>query len=197
MIIDKKIDFITSDEHYGHENIIKYCNRPFKNIDEMDETLIRNHNFVVSEKNIVYHIGDFTLKPKYKDMYQYFSKLNGIHYFIAGSHDIWIKDYYKNFSNIKSILIQDNIPDIENREFKFNDKKYYVTLCHYCMKSWKISHYNSIQLFGHHHGTLDQNDLGKQYDVGVDNNKFYPVNFKELIINIDKNFKNNFNYRGE
>lgn len=51
--------FFTSDTHFGHSNIIKYCNRPFKDKDEMNETLISNWNKVVPEDGIVIHCGDF------------------------------------------------------------------------------------------------------------------------------------------
>lgn len=49
--------FYTADEHYNHKNIIKYCNRPFSNVEEMDETLIANHNSIVNENDITIHGG--------------------------------------------------------------------------------------------------------------------------------------------
>ena len=77
--------FFISDEHYGHKNIIKYCNRPFNSVEEMDEALIRRHNLLVSTDDIVIHAGDFTLKKKQKADY-YISCLNGKHIFLRGSH---------------------------------------------------------------------------------------------------------------
>jgi calcineurin-like phosphoesterase family protein len=46
-------------------------------------------------------------------------------------------------------------------------------VCHYAMRTWARSHYNSYQLHGHSHGRLEP--IGKQWDIGVDNNDFYPV----------------------
>lgn len=51
--------YFTSDLHFNHENIIKYCNRPFKNIDDMDNYLINYWNKIIRTKDIVYILGDF------------------------------------------------------------------------------------------------------------------------------------------
>ena len=50
--------FFTSDEHYGHANILQFCNRPFKSVEEMTEGLIANHNAVVGVNDVTYHCGD-------------------------------------------------------------------------------------------------------------------------------------------
>ena len=52
--------YTTSDCHFGHSNIIKYCKRPFKDVEEMDNTLIRRWNEVVSDTDTIYHVGDFS-----------------------------------------------------------------------------------------------------------------------------------------
>ena len=85
--------FFTADEHYGHENVIRYNNRPFKNADEMDNELIRRHNEVVSAGDLVIHVGDFTLKHNRRFVENaYIRRLNGNHIFLKGSHDYWL-DY--------------------------------------------------------------------------------------------------------
>ena len=56
--------WVTSDTHFNHANIIKYCNRPFSSVEEMNETIIANWNKVVSQGDTVYHLGDFALGDK-------------------------------------------------------------------------------------------------------------------------------------
>ena len=53
--------FFTSDTHFNHTNILQYCNRPFKIVDQMNETIITNWNNVVEPDDIVFHLGDFCL----------------------------------------------------------------------------------------------------------------------------------------
>jgi len=62
-----------------------------------------------------------------------------------------------------------------------------VVALHYAMRTWPQSHYGSWQVFGHSHGNLPP--IGLQWDVGVDNNNFYPVSFDELKIIMEKRKK--------
>ena len=149
--------FFTADEHFAHKNIIKYANRPFSSVEQMDEEIIKRHNEVVGKNDIVIHAGDFTLKHKNK-AYECINKLTGNHIFLMGSHDYWM--------NSGNQIWEKKIEGI------------YVVVCHYAMRTWARSHYNSWNLYGHSHGRLDP--IGKQWDIGVDNNNFYPVSFESL-----------------
>lgn len=51
--------WFTSDTHFGHENIIRFCNRPFRNAEEMNAELIRRWRETVPKDGIVFHLGDF------------------------------------------------------------------------------------------------------------------------------------------
>ncbi len=77
--------FVTSDSHFGHTNIIKYCNRPFKSVEEMDAELQRRWNEIVTPDDVVYHLGDVCLR---KSMTSHWAReLNGQKYLILGNHD--------------------------------------------------------------------------------------------------------------
>lgn len=76
--------FFTSDLHIGHANIIKYCNRPFSSVDEMNNGLIKNFNEILTSQDVVYHLGDFSLNKKNISI---INKFNGEHHLIVGNHD--------------------------------------------------------------------------------------------------------------
>ena len=164
--------FFTSDEHLGHGNIIKYCKRPFQHVKEMDEEIIKRFNEKVTKDDITIHGGDFSLHSQMRFVLEkYVSKLNGNHIFIRGSHDKWMDKMYH-----------------EILEKTINGQV--IVVSHYAMRVWPRSHYGSWQLYGHSHGGLPP--VGKQWDIGVDNNNFYPVSFDELV-EIMKNQPDNFN----
>ncbi len=54
----------TADTHFFHKNIIKYCNRPFNTVEDMNEELIKRWNETVAPDDLVYHLGDFGLYIK-------------------------------------------------------------------------------------------------------------------------------------
>lgn len=76
-----------SDNHFNHENIIKYCDRPFKTKEEMDEYMIEKWNSVVKEGDTVYHLGDFALGLSFEDYLKLVSQLQGNITLIYGNHD--------------------------------------------------------------------------------------------------------------
>ena len=126
----------------------------------MDNQLIQNFNQVVAPADVTIHAGDFCWLNKKEDVHkQYLSKLNGTHILLIGSHDHWQPNSAKYIwrKRIDGIL---------------------VVVCHYCMERWECCHYNSWQLFGHSHGTLTRE--AKQYDIGVDNNNYFPVSFDKI-----------------
>ena len=158
--------FFTADEHYGHTNIIKHCDRPFDNVKAMNEALIKNHNMHVTENDTVIHAGDFYFGKKEEEAQKYLDRLNGKHIVLKGSHDWWLKDAHEIWEN------------------KIEDQ--YIVVCHYAMRVWPRSHFNSWQLYGHSHGNL--HPVGKQWDIGVDNNNYLPVSLSQLQkIMMDRN----------
>ena len=157
---ESKVYWFTSDEHYGHANILKYNNRPATDVADMDEMLIRNFNSVVTPQDCTVHAGDFCWLNKKEDVYKkYVSRLNGTHILLIGSHDHWQPSSAKYIWRRR----------IEGQ---------LIVVCHYAMLTWECSHYGSWQLFGHSHGRLQRET--KQHDVGVDNNNYYPVSLDSI-----------------
>lgn len=153
--------FFTSDTHFGHTNIIQHCSRPFSTVEEMDETLIRNWNYVVCPEDIVYHLGDFA----WRNISRYIEQLNGNIHLIRGSHD-------KQIGNSSQVFV--TVTDLNS--IVIGGQR--IVLCHYAMRVWRASHFGSWQLFGHSHGRL--RPVGKQWDVGVDRNNFKPLSYEEI-----------------
>ena len=85
--------WFTSDSHFCHKNIIKYCDRPFLDVEEMNSELIRRWNSEVAEDDVVYHLGDIYLGPADRAR-SLLSALNGRIILIRGNHDRHSKDWY-------------------------------------------------------------------------------------------------------
>lgn len=81
--------YVTADQHYFHRNVIKYCNRPYKDENEMNKGLMKNHNSIVSKDDTVYHLGDVAMlgKERIMKLEKVIKGLNGIHHLILGNHD--------------------------------------------------------------------------------------------------------------
>ena len=175
--------FFTSDTHFWHSNIIKYCNRPFMDIEEMNEEIIKRWNDKIENDDLVFHLGDFAFcgPSQYKTLLE---RLNGKITLVLGNHD-WrnIKEgYMSKFNGIYQQL-----------RIKVDDQRIYLN--HFPFLCYEGSWRGVWQLFGHVHsgpynngGGLDDPRLKMllpgQYDVGVDNNNFTPISYKELCTKV-------------
>lgn len=178
--------WFTSDTHFYHENILRFCNRPFRDITEMNETLVRNWNAVVPPDGTVFHLGDFAFASpgEWNDI---LSRLNGKIYLILGNHDM--KQIRQGFMGRFAHVTQQMTIRVGGQSIVLNHNPF---LC------YGGAYRNVWQLFGHvHSGPLSgkgrdgESSGGKdlprlsmlfpnQYDVGVDNNNFRPVSFAEV-----------------
>jgi calcineurin-like phosphoesterase family protein len=156
-------DWFTADQHFGHANIIKYCNRPFKNVGKMDAELVRRWNEVVKPEDKVYVLGDFTLGDNAE---RYGNCLSGEKFFMNGSHD------HRWFGTPAE---WNYLPPLYSLEYpRKGEYPLVIVLCHYAMMTWDRSHHGSYHLYGHSHGRLED-PLPRSMDVGVDCWDFYPV----------------------
>lgn len=181
--------WFTSDTHFGHQNILRFCERPFMSVEEMDNTIIERWNLKVGKDDIVFHLGDFAFakNARWKEL---ISLLNGKIYLILGNHDItrWPGTY--------TMQLFDRV---ENQMMLKIDNKYKIYLNHFPFLCYDGTYRNpedcTIQLHGHVHeriGGIGKDDqrlqyrFPYQYDVGVDNNNFYPVSWEEILKIIHK-----------
>lgn len=192
--------YFTSDEHYWHQNVIKYCDRPYDDVQKMNEDLILKHNMIVKPEDTVYRLGDFSLAFRSVELYG--MRLMGNKKLIPGNHDMchsyhkrsrkeenrekWIKKYEEyGFEVLPEQYVLD-IPGVGT----FN-------LCHHPYAgpyeleggsdkyaNWRLKDDGRILLCGHVHekwrtrrspnGTL-------MINVGVDVWDFKPVSLDEIV----------------
>lgn len=157
----------TADTHFNHANIIKYCNRPFTTVTEMNKVMIDKWNSKVKPNDEVYHLGDFG----FGNLENIIKSLNGRKTLIIGSHDRDTLKYASLFEEVTPLK-------------EIYNQKQCMVLCHYAMRTWAKSHYNTWHLYGHSHGSLPP--VGKSYDIGVDVTNFYPLTFYEVKDIMDK-----------
>jgi len=79
--------FLIADTHFDHANIMRYCHRPFKNVKDMNRTLVRNWNNIVKPRDTVYFLGDWSFGRGSKPARYWIRRLHGKIISIKGSHD--------------------------------------------------------------------------------------------------------------
>lgn len=167
----------TADTHFGHRNIIRYCNRPFYSVE--------NWNKVVDKEDVVFHLGDFAVggAASWSNLLQ---RLNGKVYLIMGNHDVHTID--KGFEGFQYV----------SWEMLIEIGKQKIYLNHYPFLCFSGAKKNTWQLFGHVHTSpyfkgKDSSRLSllfpTQYDVGVDNNNFTPISYNEVKAKILQQLK--------
>lgn len=180
MKISSKNLFFTSDSHWGHYNIIKYCNRPFNSVLEMQEALIEKWNQVVPKNGIVFHLGDIFICNQ-RIANDILGRLNGSIYLIQGNHDQTINKIVKNchkYNNSTKIIKMES-----NYFITIIEDNQHIHLYHYPISSWNKKNHNSWHLHGHCHSNLDNSNEtlnSKRLDVGVDSHDFYPLSYEKV-----------------
>ena len=167
-----------SDCHFGHQNIILYEHRPFESVEEMDKAMIEKWNKKVEKGDVVYILGDFAFGDK-EYIASILRKLNGNKILILGNHDLTIK---RNRNFFKQYFAQ--IVDY----CEIYDGNTFVTMSHYPMLTWNKAHHGSVNLAGHCHSMLHQDNpenvtlfKDNQYNVGADVIDFEPCTLQEII----------------
>lgn len=159
---------ITSDLHFGHKNIIEYCNRPFANVEDMNKQLIERWNKTVDWDDTTYVLGDFTFLPQDKTT-EICSKLNGKIRLVKGNHDKRSNQWYRDcgISEVYDypIIIYDFfVLSHEPQSFIVNDRGPYANL------------------FGHVHDSPMFETYGKRHFCAcVERHDYTPVEFNYIV----------------
>ena len=186
--------WLTSDTHFCHENILRFCERPFSDIEEHDRILIDNWNSVVEPDDTVFHLGDFCFGgfPKWKEIRE---QLNGHIILIKGNHDD--HSMTTGAERLFDYVTYQMRITVDGRNVYLN---HFPFLC-FAHGDPNLYHENNLVWapFGHVH-SRDNNtgtDQGRlqylyptQYDVGVDNNGFFPISWEDFDKKIKEQIEN-------
>ena len=194
--------FFTSDTHYGHSNIVKGTTkwdlngqtrgnqsvRDFDTLEEHDQAIVDGINSFVGEKDILYHLGDWSFAGldnifKFREQL----KVKTIH-LCFGNHCHHIKSnkFSENFNKRTQDLFT-SVQDTINVSIK--GKRFFMS--HYAHRIWDKSHHGVCHLYGHSHSSLEHIEWGKSMDVGVDNafrlfGQYRPFSMEEVTEILDK-----------
>lgn len=181
------MNYYISDLHFGHHNILRLSNRPFKNMDEMIEKMIENWNKIVSVEDDVYILGDVFYHYD-GNICEILKKLNGHKHLIIGNHEKQLLKNKQALTMFESLDSYKEITDI------LNGKTIQVVLCHYPLCEWNGFFRNSIHLYGHIHNNTTNNTykimskIKNAYNVGADIIDFTPQTLQN-VITYNQNFR--------
>lgn len=161
----------TSDTHFGHGNIIRFCDRPFRDAHHMNEILIRNWNEAVRPDQTVIHAGDFGLGSR-SQVQNMLKRLNGGIILVQGNHDH--RRSLQDFHEVHDLLdLRVMLPSGGTQQ---------IIICHYRMTVWPASHRDSWHVHGHSHGTLPVLIDKPVLDIGVDSWAYQPIDFATVAL---------------
>jgi len=162
--------FFTADCHFNHKNIMGYENRPFKDVEEMNNRLIFNHNSMVKDEDICYNLGDLYFKGGIQagnqHYYEFLKQMNGRIVIVKGNHDgksnkiiDSIQSCIMYISGIKILCVHDPINATTN---------YPLILCGHVHSAFKIA---ELQ---------EKNKKSLIINVGVDVWSYKPVEWRRI-----------------
>ena len=171
------MNFYIGDPHLGHEAIIRLCNRPFADVDEMDEAIISNWNSRVTNGDTVFILGDMMFRNK-REPSEYLKRLKGHKILVLGNHDaswIWRESATEHLTTHVSMM-------------ELIDRNRRVVLCHYPMLTWPNIRGGSYMVYGHLHGNREHDPCLKHglnprmLNSCVEVNRYQPVTLDEICL---------------
>lgn len=189
--------YFTSDWHIGHKNVLKFDQRPFKDLDEMHEKLVKNFNKYVPKHGITYFLGDMGL-CSHGLLKSVIDQLNGTKILVRGNHDGNMYSMYNAGFDVvldkAQIMIGKNIVTMTHCPLKgvFREDTTGMRGCkegeNWHKESrhknrYSIEDFGQFHLHGHiHAGPANGKKIidGRQMDVGVPGNNYMPVTISQI-----------------
>jgi len=170
--------YITSDLHFGHKNIKKFCPvsraRFSDDTVQMNEEMILEWNEIVTQEDTVYILGDVAFMSG-SEAARIMNRLNGSKILVEGNHDrktLLDVNFHKAFAEVHKYL-----------ELVYNGT--FVVMCHYPIYDHNGAGRGSIMLHGHRHG--NPYDIpGRIKDVGMDSTGKIVVSLDDVVADLQK-----------
>lgn len=181
----KRKIWISSDFHFSHSNIIKFCPESrgqFQSVDEMGETLVNNLNSDISVDDTLIIVGDIGFgKPAVTC--DYLNRINGKKIIVWGNHDTRLR-YSTEFASVKNII---GAYDYLEFTHIIDDKKHHICVMHFPLMEWHRKHHGAINLFGHKHTPASKNiPTNRSMDIGIDGGMMRPHLVDNLCITLSE-----------
>jgi calcineurin-like phosphoesterase family protein len=179
--------FLTSDTHFGHAGICKFTNsdgspvRPWDDVEEMNEEMIKRWNETVGPKDKVYHLGDVVINRRYLTI---LDRLNGDKVLIKGNHDIFkLKDYVNYFRDIRAYHVMDgcilsHIPVHKDSIARFGANIHGHTHGNRVMKTITVHSNPGAGDMGYDEVDVIDPDY---FSVCVEHTDYRPISFDEVV----------------
>ena len=155
--------YFIADTHFYHGNIIKYCNRPFNNVNEMNEYIMKQWNNIVNNDDIVYHLGDFAFHVGREKMKNLVSRLNGYKVLIKGNHDKRSTTFWRDCG----------FNEVYNDPIILNDK--------YLLSHYPVDNFSYYNIHGHTHDKpKPELYVPFSFCVSVEMINYKPISLEEI-----------------
>lgn len=164
------MNYYISDLHLNHANIIKYCKRPFDDVEQMNEAIITNINKRVGDRDNLFVLGDVGFGAV-GDLVPLIKRIRGRKTLVAGNHDkkhLKSESFRECFESIHEIL-----------EISDHQKK--IVMFHYPMVSWNEAFHGSIHLYGHVHNNGVAYEAENAYNLCVEMTNYKPLTLAEIL----------------
>ena len=180
--------YFTSDTHFGHENIIRYCDRPFVDVREMNLVMLSNLQQMLTDDDDLYFLGDWCMNPKY---YRLIRSVPFRHlFFILGNHDRSgkLKEYIEADGLSERITVKNEMTvEIAGKPFylvhrPIQGSDEVPTLCGHVHEKWTIQQ-PGCELREYKNQQENHTKVLKQpvLNVGVDRHAFLPLSEAEVL----------------
>lgn len=169
------MNYYISDLHLFHEASIKFDNRPFTNIEEMHQVMKDKWNSKITNGDVVYILGDISMRGKNEDLIAFVSTLKGKKVLVRGNHD--------DLSDYRYQQLFHEICDYKEIHDSANGVNYDLVLCHYPIFSWKKMGKGTILIYGHTHNSVEDEYYQKCLSEMISNDCRHTYDKQAIAIN--------------